>query len=684
MASNKKRKKGPASGTHSAASVPAAESKVERPSVLALADVVEEPKPGVVPFAPYAFVPFHAKQAGQVGMRPTAKVLLRYENSEKLPPHDVIDPELKTGEIHVTLTAETPVFVSDGNNHFYTGANGKFMIPGSTIRGMVRENMQILGFGAVQVDEDIDNKRLIFRDMTAGSDTVAVTRKKYYNAVLDVETKTGKNGKSYTIAKNVKAGYLRRDAQGQFTIQPVKGNVAIRVPQKNDALRAAGLVDNIATTVPVVYRVAEGVVTYISKDIKGNHGKSETLRGVLLYTGRGVKNANARYLFPEADEDAAPVAISKEDIIAYKDDYKARENTLAQRLPGQTVPNPETKKFWALQKEEDRVGKPVFYQEVNGHTWFGMSMFLRIGYPHRVGEGLPVLPSTIKEGCAPLDYPHAVLGYIGATSYRSRVAFGDFAAKGNPQEGPEVRVILGEPRASWLPGYLLDRKNYSDDDFVLAGWKQYWLKEPTLPEVKGSNDKVFSVLKPLPKGTQFSGVIRYKNLHEDELGLLLWALRLEEGCKQTIGMGKPYGYGRMRLEIENLREYNVRAIYSPDGICGHPDVAPKKRIAEYIDKYDAYAYAALGQKNASKMLVANEELQDFFFIHTVIRNAENVGYMQDLKLFNKSSKNLTPIREVREEFQKKADELAKAAEIANLEEEGFAAYLARKLNGGVS
>ena len=57
--------------------------------------------------APYNFVPF------------ANKVLLRYAGPEELPRHDRMDPALKSGEIHVTMTADTPVFVSDGRDNFF-------------------------------------------------------------------------------------------------------------------------------------------------------------------------------------------------------------------------------------------------------------------------------------------------------------------------------------------------------------------------------------------------------------------------------------------------------------------------------------------------------------------------------------------------------------------------------------
>ena len=60
--------------------------------------------------APYNFIPL------------SEKVLLPYNSIEELPPHDRMDPALKTGEIHVSMVADTPVFVSDGDKnepHFF-------------------------------------------------------------------------------------------------------------------------------------------------------------------------------------------------------------------------------------------------------------------------------------------------------------------------------------------------------------------------------------------------------------------------------------------------------------------------------------------------------------------------------------------------------------------------------------
>lgn len=125
--------------------------------------------------APYNFVPFTERQP-----------FMRYTDVSELPAHDELCANLLTGEIHLTLTAETPVFVSDGqeNADFFRGANGNYMIPGSTIRGMVRENMQILGDGLVLKDEDLEDLMLTYREV-AGVGVKEELRKHYHEEVID-------------------------------------------------------------------------------------------------------------------------------------------------------------------------------------------------------------------------------------------------------------------------------------------------------------------------------------------------------------------------------------------------------------------------------------------------------------------------------------------------------------------
>ncbi len=609
--------------------------------------------------APYNFVPFHTKGAsgadGTAQGQRVERVLVRYDSLEALPRHDRIDPKLLTGEIQVTMTAETPVFVSDGNKenpHFFRGPNGEFMLPGSTIRGMVRQNMQILGFGLVRPGEDLEDYQIYFREMTAATGTAGEDLKKYYQGALGIRAAKGKDGKSRSVPEAVKAGYLRKGEEGYY-IQPVKGGSYIRVPRNNRALVDAGLVEGEAKSIPVAYTAQDGMVKYLRQS---DAPVPSLEQGCLLYTGKGIgrdsdpKKKNARYLFPAADESALPVPISELDRISYQEDFETRRNVLGKNAS-----------FWAL--PEGKQEKPVFYIRHNGHTYFGMSLFLRIGYSHPLSEGLPrpLLPRT--GDAMPLDYTHAILGFAEKeNAYRSRVSFGDFTAQGRPRELPAVHTILGQPKPSWYPGYVTDGKNYNEDNFYLRGWKLYWMKEQAVaPPTPDGKEKVGSTLRPLDKGTAFQGVIRFKNLHEDELGLLLWALRLEKDCWQSVGMGKPYGFGRMKLTIDSLRVYDITALYQADSLCHSPVESGAEAVERYIRAYDAYACEVLPYRGTKKDQKAKRSpsirtigtIADFFYMHQTIRSPKEASYL-DLGDFKNLKGVLPTVHEIRKQPQETA------------------------------
>lgn len=601
--------------------------------------------------APYNFIPF------------SSKVYLLPEE-EQLPAYASFDPGRRTGEIHVSLTADTPVFVSDGKEHFFRAPNGRFALPGSTVRGMARESMQILGFGLLRPGEDLEDYPIYYRAVADRRGKLTDGRKERYKAVLGIETEKTEDGKPVTVPRNVKAGYLRRE-NGKYELRPVKGD-CLRVSRKHPDAAQFGKAD--ARVVPVQYLAEGGKVKRICAD-------GETLapglrRGKLLYTGRMVSKPNALYLFPEADEEAAPEPLPQEDEIAYREDWEARRNTLKDAKG--------TADFWKLPEEGQE--KPVFYVRDNGHIYIGMTRFPRIGYPHPMSDGLPGrhLDYANGEQCARkeaaqakekltqaqkrekvpfyLDLPHAIFGYATPErARRSRVSFGDFEAEGAPRELPPVRMILGEPKPSYYPGYVKDGETYIADGFTLRGYKHYWLKEPEKTDVPEGKERVGTALRPLPKGTRFHGVVRYRNLTEEELGLLLWSIRLEEGCYQSIGMGKPYGYGRMKISISGLYEYTPETLY--DGLCIRPREAGSGEIEQLIDKYDSWMtgwYNGTLKGKKKKSIRELPQLREYFYMKSTIQQGAAFRYM-DLEKgeYKKITSPLPTAAAIREELKPK-------------------------------
>lgn len=580
--------------------------------------------------APYNFVPF------------SNKVLVRYESPEQLPPHDVLDTSLKSGEIHITMCAETPVLVADGKDsrkvHFFRGADGTYQIPGSSVRGLIRQTMQILGFGHIRAKEDLEDYQIYFRDMASSRDSAANALKQYYHTVMGMKSERI-NGKSRMIPQAVQSGYLYRE-NGKYFICPTVSPV-FRVSRKH--VDAAQFGEGRARTINVFYRDNGQQVQTISKTYQ-----EKTKPGVLLFTGRPVsKVPNGLYLFPERDQDAVPISVPEIDVLSYLEDWESRRNTLK-------VYDPQ---FWALPKKDGEY-KPVFYICHDQHVYFGMSRMLRIGYRYSLSQGLPKSHCRMAQSDAIiLDYPHAIFGYTEKNAaYRSRVDFGALHLQGVAKELTGIQTVLGEPKPSFYPGYVQGGKNYNEDDFQLRGYKLYWLKKTAkAAEPSNQNENVGTIMYPLDQGSTFGGVIRYRNLTPDELGLLLWCIRLDEGCYHSLGMGKPYGYGRMKVTIDRLVEWDYNMMYTVTGLTGAM-TEPKcldDAVETYIRTYHNYAAASLRKKQSKQSSLRDyDEIRDFLYLRSELCEGEEVEYMP-LTAFKNCRGSLPTVKEIRIEQEQK-------------------------------
>ena len=194
------------------------------------------------------------------------------------------------------------------------------------------------------------------------------------------------------------------------------------------------------------------------------------------------------------------------------------------------------------------------------------------------------LPGSHQTGL--LDYPRSVMGFVmkletrpkkfETVCYRSRISVGELTAVGTPVELPAVLLDQSLPRQS-DPGFI---EELGGKRFRLKGFRQYPPFQPPTSSATASLG-----FRPLAAGTRFTGTIRYRNLHPDELGLLLWCLRLEEGCVQTMGMGKAAGYGQMALTIDKLVEYSTKTLYSSLTSTGTPAADTAGRIEGLIQAY---------------------------------------------------------------------------------------------------
>ena len=106
--------------------------------------------------------------------------------------HDIPFEGGESGEIDITITAKSPIFIRDSKNEEeFCNYNGEYYIPSTSIKGMIRNVSEILGFSKLKLQD----KTLSYRDLNNPSyKTKAMDTNKIYMGWLFKD-----NGENWNI-----------------------------------------------------------------------------------------------------------------------------------------------------------------------------------------------------------------------------------------------------------------------------------------------------------------------------------------------------------------------------------------------------------------------------------------------------------------------------------------------------
>lgn len=602
--------------------------------------------------APYNFVPIY-------------KDVVEVEKKQ-METHDKIDDQLLTGEITYSVEAKTPIYISDGKkspdgkdiSEFTKNERGEYVIPGSSMRGLIRCNAQILGLSSF--DDDIDDYRLMYRTVAGG----AKKDKERYNEILGSGKIDLGSGKQLSILKNVKAGYIAKKGNEYVIYQTDVDKISSQLQEMNYYVLSERTIaedmkngktsypffqkhpecaehklkygfkknGNTGTSNEASYKEGYYPVSYKIKDLRKVVAVGESRQyekeGCLVCTGY-MKDKKAKYIVPKLNTTKPYIPIPKDDVDSFKIDYNHRVNTFS---------NDETKRFFNLPDEEEI--KPVFYIELDGKIYFGFTPRLRLFYDYKIKDGF-------YQNKVEFDYAKSLFGTIhDKVGYKSKVAFTDAILQGESKKGKENSVILADPKPTSYLDYLEQSEQteitYNTNDFKLRGIKQYWLHKDIEESVKVKNDKVYTKMRPLDCGSKFKGSIRFQNLTKAELGLLLWSVKLENNSFMNIGRGKPYGYGAIQVANVDLKIFDPSKAYSLEDTL-EVDPMVESNVSDYVDAYKIEINSKIKEESIDKL----PSITTFFKMHnsTLIPSNKVTRYMI-LDEYNKRKKILPSVDDV--------------------------------------
>jgi CRISPR-associated protein (TIGR03986 family) len=546
--------------------------------------------------APYNFVEL-----------PDRVVSAQLECDGKLRDNDRYYPGRHTGRIECTLTTSSPLYIRCGLTHldyskyskeqkdmtqeekrqweedrrkalapFFSYSDSSIpVIPGSSLRGMLRTLVEIVSFSKIDRDRVSDREKFFFRAVAADNEDPLK---------LKYEDKLGKN------ASKVKAGYLCKQNDGWYirSAKTVDNTYFVWIQEKiaKSSLPELTLLKNIKDYHPqYFYNVSFGtIITKDNRKIATNVSldpKSYQYIGTLVTSGNMLEGApegtrsNRQYhcLVRHPDSTKDLIKIDDDAIQDYRDSLTAFQKE-----------KPFDPDMGVLKN-----GRVVFYcqpQKGESVKLFGHSPFFRIPYiPYtktRASSAFDFIPLSLIDSSI-IDIADAIFGWVRKGDKKEipsqragKISISDAQYKESKNgiwytgnlEDDVTPQILASPKPTTFQHYLVQPveteakkeklKHYASQpviETVIRGHKLYWHKpenykfEHSQPDPNSTQQ---TQIKPIAKDVTFTFTIHFENLTNEELGALLWVLDIakDEKYRLKLGMGKPLGLGAIKIESE--------------------------------------------------------------------------------------------------------------------------------------
>jgi len=465
--------------------------------------------------------------------------------------HDIPFEDTQSGSIDITITAKSPIFTRDHEKpEEFCQYKGEYYIPGSSVKGMVRNVLEIMSFSKMSMFNDdtyavrdLRNRELYMSKMTPDNTFCGWLKKSDEGYVIEDCGKPGRI-KHNEIDKIFDMDFASKFRQGKFANKAKDKTAKV----KYEMIKS----DNF-----------EHGFEYVKKDVNREiyrYAPNSTKKGTLVLTGQPSARKEPRGQKPSGKVYEFVFFEPRETIRLGSETY---QNFLFAYFDGRKT-EPKESPDWAFWKKKLESGErvPVFFQK-NGKevVHFGLSYLYKLPYTHSVKDGVPPAHNDERK-----DLAQTIFGYIGESdALKGRVQFSHLKATKNIETLKPRTEILGTPRASYYPIYVKQQEGklfttFMDGGFQIAGWKRYPIHKNGVHKTTDTgNENVGTTFSPLKEGVVFQGKVRYHNLKKAELGALLSALSFHntKGCFHNIGMAKSLGYGKVELKIDGiaLEEY---------------------------------------------------------------------------------------------------------------------------------
>ena len=555
----------------------------------------------------------NSKEPVKIKQYPYNFVSLKYENN-------VVDKRKRvlgknTGKLVCKLINKTPLFIMGETNQNRNHTEEKFYreegvttIPASSLKGAVRNIIDVLTDSVIR---NVEDEKLEQR-MGAGK----------FESVFGIIESLPENGKKGIIVEAEKIKVKTKDkievGNKKFKFEDRGQEFSRKYSYKDGLIERVKLKDSIYNLKETEIKIKPGV-TIVEKLINNSKeyknyltGNENGVQGVLWFSSPIYGKIHEKLLIPK--KNGRKFEFSKEEYEDFKYIIKQR----AERIKNGKDINSST--FYYDKNLE--IGDPVLFEVKDGkmaeHLAFSEIPRLRYQF-----SPFDLVPEEFRPGDSleNLSFSERLFGTTGDTTKKDeekkdelvalsgRVFFED--AKNYKPEmidngNPVTLKAFGEPHPTLTTFYLDNiEKNYNENKGVsIRGRKFYWhhkekigkpfseyRKSVEMPKDKNGQNKFAynSSLELMDINNEFEFNVNFENLTDEELGVLIYAIELEDGLLHKVGKGKAFGFGSCKIEIkefllENKDKYKDFLIEPFEKESKKEDYINKAKEKRYFDE----------------------------------------------------------------------------------------------------
>lgn len=463
-----------------------------------------------------------------------------------------------SGRIKLTLRNKSPLCVGGARNpksnkvKWFRDPTGKPIIPATSIKGMLRNVLEIATFAKFQAVDDV---RFSYRDVSRGSE--------YLQKIINNKNK-------------VAAGWLKYNTENKQWELRLAEHLKVKHDDLNELLGTK--IKNNSDAVDKYKKLP------LTKKISGTRKEAANTKTKPTLVNLNLNNQGLSghmvFCNNRVVEKKNPPEFYEFSYFFYNEKVAVTYNNLADMVADFEFSHNEEQVNYLKEHGHPELGMPVFAlfqgQQLKS---IGLAQMPRVGYSHSTHD--------LIENHAPehhwqsmFDLPELLFGTIKdkGLSLKSRITLSDLSLHGNSKVDWYSGVVLNSPKPTFQNAYLeanggkLD--TYNNKSARLSGWKRYITKSSTPEELIAENDKsnpsqnknIQSNIEALMPNAEFKGELFFHNLLPQELGALLWCITWGESKQHQhlLGHGKPLGFGRVTIEpsIEHISANNGSEVSS--------------------------------------------------------------------------------------------------------------------------